>query len=63
MCIIIVDQSLQRNVDLTTLKATAGFWSFGESFLEVLEHSLELSGAFWSFLEISGVTGTDPILI
>ena len=64
MCAIIVDQSLQRNLDLPTLwrllevsgALARAFWSF----LEALERSLEDSRAFWSFLEVSGGAGTGP---
>ena len=66
MCAIIVDQSLQRNLDLPTLwrllevsgALARAFWSF----LEALERSLEDSRAFWSFLEVSGGAGTGPKL-
>ena len=64
MCAIIVDQSLQRKLDLSTLwrllevsgALARAFWSF----LEALERSLEDSRAFWSFLEVSGGAGTGP---
>ena len=65
MCAIIVDQSFQRNLDLSTLwrllevsgALARAFWSF----LEALERSLEDSRAFWRFLEVSGGAGTGPL--